>query len=85
VGVKQRTAPSDQPDALSARQRERRLRERIRPKEPAATNADPWQIADEALDLLDTTRLRLVRLKMSIDDIDEVAELLRRLAWGPED
>jgi len=73
------------PDALAARQREHRLRERVRPMEPVSANADPWQIADQALDLLDRTRLRLVRLKMSIDDLDEVAELCRRLAWGPQD
>jgi hypothetical protein len=82
--VRSRT-PSETPEALAARQREHRLRERVRPAEPVAPNADPWLIADEALDLLDRTRLRLVRLKMSIDDIDQAAELLRRLAWGPED
>jgi hypothetical protein len=73
------------PDALAARQREHRLRERVRPREPVSSNADPWLIADEALDAVD--RLRKPGLygprRSAVEDCELVAELIRRLCWGP--
>jgi len=77
--------PSERPEALAARQREHRLRERIRPKVPVASNADPWVIADQALDALDRIRPLHRNQGRALEDLDEAAELLRRLAWGPED
>jgi hypothetical protein len=83
-------APSEMPDALAARQREHRLRVRVRPKLPVASNADPWLVADEALDALDRLRQAWSRPhrrrdRAVVEDFELAAELLRRLAWGPED
>jgi len=77
---------SDEPDALAARQREHRLRERMRPKVPLAANADPWLVADEALDCLDRVRQYLVAagLRNPVEDLDQAQELVKELAWGPE-
>jgi hypothetical protein len=76
---------SDEPDALAARQREHRLRERIQPKHPLAPNADPWIVADEALDCLEEIRPFLAQLRGPTDRLDQAMELIKRLAWGPEE
>ena len=76
---------SDEPDALAARQREHRLRERIQPKTPLAPNADPWIVADEALDCLEEIRPYLAQLRGPTDRLDQAMELIRQLAWGPEE
>ncbi len=76
---------SERPEALAARQREHRLQERVKPKQPAPPNTDPWLIADEALDLLDRAERRLRHLRLPADELEEIGELLRRLAWGPEE
>jgi hypothetical protein len=76
---------SDEPDALAARQREHRLRERIQPKHPLAPNADPWIVADEALDCLEEIRPFLQGMKTPTDRLDQAMELIRQLAWGPEE
>jgi hypothetical protein len=77
---------SDEPDALAARQREHRLRERIRPKVPLAANADPWLVADEALDCLDNilTWVSAAGLRSAGVEVHKAAELVKQLAWGPE-
>jgi len=82
--TKKRSA-SDEPDALAARQREHRLRERIQPKTPLAPNADPWIVADEALDCLEEIRPFLTQLRGPTDRLDQAMELIRQLAWGPEE
>ena len=74
---------SDEPDALAARQREHRLRERIQPKAPLAPNADPWIVADEALDCLEEIRPFLVQLRGPTDRLDQAIELIKQLAYGP--
>jgi hypothetical protein len=81
-------APSEQPDALAARQREHRLKERVKPAQPADWRTDPWQLCAEALDAID--RLRTKRSVgysfASVDeDLDTIEERVKRLAWGPED
>jgi hypothetical protein len=76
---------SDEPDALAARQREHRLRERIQPKHPLAPNADPWIVADEALDCLEEIRPFLVQLRGPTDRLDQAIELIKQLAFGPEE
>jgi hypothetical protein len=76
---------SDEPDALAARQREHRLRERIQPKHPLAPNADPWIVADEALDCLEEIRPYLAQLRGPTDRLDQAIELIKQLAWGPEE
>jgi ParB-like chromosome segregation protein Spo0J len=75
---------SDEPDALAARQREHRLRERIQPKHPLAPNADPWIVADEALDCLEEIRPFLAQLRGPTDRLDQAIELIKQLAYGPE-
>ena len=74
---------SDEPDALAARQREHRLRERIQPKHPLAANADPWIVADEALDCLEEIRPYLAQLRGPTDRLDQAIELIKQLAFGP--
>jgi hypothetical protein len=75
---------SDEPDALAARQREHRLRERIQPKHPLAPNADPWIVADEILDCLEFLRPFLQGMKTPTERLDQAVEGVKRLAWGPE-
>jgi hypothetical protein len=82
---KVRDAPSDMPEALAARQREHRLRERVRPKLPVESNADPWIVCGEGLDAIDRIRFLLHPRGQALEELDIVAERLRRLAWGPED
>jgi len=86
--VKQSTrrAPSDEPYALAERQREHRLRERVRPKMPVDSNADPWVVASEGLDAVDRLRRPSMygeRGSSTKIDLELVAERLRQLAWGP--
>ena len=65
------------------RQRVSRLRRRIRPREPAS-HEDPWELADTAPQEL--TKLRTVRMRAEHHDaLDGIAEVVRRLAWGPDD
>jgi hypothetical protein len=90
VRSRNRNAPSEMPEALAARQREHRLMVRVRPKMPVEPNADPWLVADEALDALDRVRLDFGRPHhrrrgKAVEDLDLVSELVRRLCWGPED
>ncbi len=84
-GVKSRLSASDQPEALAARQREHRLRERIRPKLPVLPNADPWVVCDEGLDAIDRIRFLVHPQGQVLEELDLAAERLRRLAWGPEE
>ncbi len=70
---------SDAPEAVAARQRDHRLEERIRPNRRLSPNADPWIVANHALDLLDTLRDNVADWKLR-----EIAELVKQLAWGPE-
>jgi hypothetical protein len=80
-----KSSASDEPEALAARQREHRLRERIQPKHPLAPNADPWIVADEALDCLEEIRPYLQGMKTPTERLDQVIELVKALAWGPEE
>ncbi len=73
---------SDAPEAVAARQRDHRLEERIKPRYSLAANADPWMVADEALELLERC---LPYLPLSYSrDVQQAMELIRQLAWGPE-
>jgi hypothetical protein len=73
------------PGALAARQREHRLRKRVWPRERPSRNADPWLIADEALDLLDGIRKELRPTGKAVLDLEQAQELVKQLAVGPED
>jgi len=82
-----KASASDQPDALAARQRQHRLRERMRPDTPLPANANVWLVADEILDCLDRIRPYLVRLHAPLEDLEQAGELLKGLMWmggGPE-
>jgi integrase len=86
-----RKSASDEPEALAARQREHRLRERVQPREPVLANVDPWLVADEGLDAIDRvkawihTPTHLGKGRAAIqEELDTAAERLRRLAWGPD-
>jgi predicted RNA polymerase sigma factor len=80
-----RRAPSESPEALAARQREHRLRERVWPRERPPANCDPWLLASEALDLMDAVRKELRPMGRAILDLEQAQELVRQLAVGPED
>ena len=75
---------SDAPEALSARQREHRLRVRVEPRERPPSNADPWLLAEEALDLLDGLRRELSPVGRAVRDLEQAQELLKQLAVGPD-
>jgi hypothetical protein len=64
-------------EVVKLRQRRHRLRETVRPHEPA-WSADPWEIAAAALH-------ELRRVRSDPEAREAVAEALRRLAWGPDD
>jgi hypothetical protein len=65
------------PYALLRRQR-KRLIDVVRPRRSSVLH-DPWEIAREALLALQHMRGRDATV------LDEVAEAIRRLAWGPDD
>jgi hypothetical protein len=90
VGVARRRpkkhSASDEPYALAERQREHRLRERVKPKTPVEPNADPWLLAAEGLDAVHRVRrppLYGERGSSVARDLDVIEERLRQLAWGP--
>jgi hypothetical protein len=66
-------------DAL--RQQRRRQIRRVRPLRPAAS-LDPWTLAIDALSIC--RRVAHSR-PASRSELDEVMEVIRRLAWGPDD
>jgi hypothetical protein len=78
-----RRVPSETPEALAARQREHRLRERVWPRERPQANADPWLLAAEALDFLDGIRRELRPRGRAILDLEQAMELVKQLAVGP--
>jgi hypothetical protein len=84
-GAKSGLSPSETSEALAARQREHRLRERMKPKHPLAANADPWLVVDQALDALERIRPELRAGGQACRELELAAELLRQLGWGPED
>lgn len=65
------------------RQHRHRLLERVRPRRPAPRGLDPLEIADAALHALEALRPAAARSE-SHELLEEVAEALRQLAWGPE-
>jgi hypothetical protein len=72
----------------AARVQRYRLKERIRPRSPNPRGSDPWQLADEALKLLNGLRAHVQHAPDRIhmrNHIEDVMDLVRRLAWGPGD
>ena len=65
------------------RQRIRRLKTDVRPREPL-DHFDPWALGQEGL--IELARIRTVRMRPEqIARLDVIAEVIRRLAWGPDD
>lgn len=64
------------------RQRRHRLLEVVRPRRPAPRDLDPLEIAREALEALEALRPAAAR-SGSREVLEDVAEALRILAWGP--
>lgn len=72
-------------DAARERQRRHRLRETVRPTEPAGEWVDPWEVAKKALDDVHRVRQALRSQVTARAHLEDVAEAIRVLAWGPED
>lgn len=65
-------------------QRRHRLREKVRPRELAHPNSDPWELGGEALDLLHRIKMGLPATSPVYHHVEECAETIRMLAWGPK-
>jgi len=75
--------PSASAEHATERQRTHRLRERLRPQNPASQFTDPWELANSLLILCSEIRTESTnpRLLARLDDLEEG---IRQLAWGPE-
>jgi hypothetical protein len=72
-------------EVVRLRQQRSRLRRIVQPDEPAPADVDPWQICAEAVRALGRVRSALPRTSSRIDDLERTVELVRQLAWGPQD
>lgn len=72
-------------DALRERQRRSRLIRNTRPREPATAFDDSLELADRALEHLHRIKRGLPGTSPVHPSVEECAELIRMLAWGPED
>jgi hypothetical protein len=81
------TTRTTRPDAevVKLRQRQHRLRETVRPREPAPADVDPWALRAEAVRLLGHVRRALPPTSNGRVALERAVELVRQLAWGPED
>jgi hypothetical protein len=74
-------ATRDDARLATLRQQRHRLIEAIRPRKDAAVY-DPWELAREALEFC---RRIGQSYPAGRTDLEEIAEVLRRLAWGPDE
>jgi len=83
---RKRTTPvaSDSAEALRERQRKHRLYAALQPRERPPREADPWELAREALKHLQMVR-PAARGDRARAHLAEVAEIIRQLAVGPDD
>ena len=81
------SARSTQPDVevVKLRQQRSRLRRIVQPHEPAPADVDPWLLAEQAVRALARVRSALPRSSTRVDDLERAVELVRQLAWGPDD
>ncbi|HXF73307.1 MAG TPA: hypothetical protein VNO79_11945, partial [Actinomycetota bacterium] len=71
------------PDHLRERQHYSRLRRAVRPRRPPWPSADPWELGAEALATIN--RLREMAVSQdALAALEDLAELVRWLAWGPD-
>jgi hypothetical protein len=82
---RKRAAPSTSREAARARQRRHRLKEALTPTEPPPANADPWEIAKEAVGALNKVRAGVAHNPILTEQVDLAAERVRWLAIGPQD
>jgi hypothetical protein len=80
ISWSERTA-ADAP-LVKLRQQRHRLRETVRPREAAPADMDPWRIAADALSELKQIKVSTPQAR---EHLANVAEAIRRLAWGPDD
>lgn len=83
-----RSPPGPEHDLTAARQRRHRVREAVRPHEPARPGTDPWALGARALEIC-SSRLRLALKGNGVNnarmaDLRELEEIVRRLSWGPD-
>jgi hypothetical protein len=95
-GLRRRRSPSGQhpsgvvDDAHDAavvrlRQARHRLIEAVRPQTPAPVGSDPWVLGAEVVRLLSHVRRALPPTSNGRVDLERALELVRQLAWGPDD
>lgn len=77
----ERTDEARQWDA--ARQRAHRLARDAKPRHPPSPDADPWQICQEAVERCRRERHALGARFYIREELDEMEEAHRQLAWGP--
>jgi hypothetical protein len=76
---------SDAPAALAERQQWHRLLEKTKPRQPVDSYINPLQLAFDALQKLNHVQAAVRSNSRALGHIEQVAEALRQLAWGPED
>jgi hypothetical protein len=73
-------------EVVQLRQQRSRIRAAVRPREPApGPGTDPWALGAEPVKLLGRVRAGLPRTSSRVEDLEQAVELVRRLAWGPQD
>ncbi len=82
---RKRTSPSASKEAATARQRKHRLLEALKTDKPAPPDADPYELAREAIIALNLLRAGVVHNENLTMKIELVAERVRWLAIGPGD
>jgi hypothetical protein len=81
------TARTTRPDVevVKLRQQRSRLRRIVQTYEPAPADVDPWLLAEQAVKALARVRSALPRTSSRVEDLERAVELVRQLAWGPDD
>jgi hypothetical protein len=72
-------------EVVKLRQQRSRLRRIVQPHEPAPADVDPWLLAEQAVRALARVRSALPRTSSRVEDLEQAIELVRRLAWEPQD
>jgi hypothetical protein len=77
---------SDAPEALAERQRWHRLKENTKPRQPVDSYVNPLQLCFDTLQTLRRIRGAIRSTShVGVEEVEFVAETLRRLAWAEED
>ena len=73
--------PSEMTIHQTERQRWHRLKEKCRPKQPAPMGSNPLQLCADTLDALEALKEHVPARHHA--DVDEIAERVRQVVWGP--